>query len=104
MHADISMSTVLAVICAAIWAYLLAARGQFWRGAVRDVATPPRPQRWPAVAVVIPARNEAECIAASVQSLLRQTYAGALPIIVVDDDSSDGTAAIARRPPPATPA
>lgn len=90
------MSTVLAVICAAIWAYLLAARGQFWRGTVRDVSTPPRPQRWPSVAVVIPARNEAESIAASVQSLLQQTYAGALRIIVVDDDSTDGTAAIAR--------
>jgi hopene-associated glycosyltransferase HpnB len=96
MHADISMSTVLAVICAAIWAYLLAARGQFWRGAVRDVSTPPRPQRWPSVAVVVPARNEAECIAASAQSLLQQTYAGTFRIIVVDDDSTDETAAIVR--------
>jgi hopene-associated glycosyltransferase HpnB len=96
MHADISMNTVLAIICAAIWAYLLAARGQFWRGTVRDASTPPRPQRWPSVAVVIPARNEAECIAASVQSLSQQTYAGNFRIIVVDDDSSDGTNAIAR--------
>ena len=63
---------------------------------MRDASTPPRPQRWPSVAVVIPARNEAECIAASVQSLLQQTYAGNFRIIVVDDDSSDGTAAIAR--------
>ena len=96
MHADISMSTVLAVTCAAIWAYLLAARGQFWRGTVRDVSTPPRPQRWPSVAVVVPSRNEAECIAASAQSLLQQTYAGTVRIIVVDDDSTDGTAAIVR--------
>ncbi len=90
------MGTVLAVICAAIWAYLLAARGQFWRGTVRDVSTPPRPQRWPSVAVVVPARNEAECIAASAQSLLQQSYAGIFRIIVVDDDSTDGTAAIVR--------
>jgi hopene-associated glycosyltransferase HpnB len=96
MHADISMSTVLAIICAAIWVYLLGARGQFWRGTVRDRSAPPRPQHWPSVTVVIPARNEAECIAASVQSLLQQTYAGDFRIIVVDDDSSDGTAAIAR--------
>jgi hopene-associated glycosyltransferase HpnB len=60
------------------------------------VSTPPRPQRWPSVAVVVPARNEAECIAASVQSLLQQTYAGTVRIIVVDDDSTDGTAAIVR--------
>jgi hopene-associated glycosyltransferase HpnB len=90
------MNTVLAVLCVAIWAYLLAARGQFWRGTVRDAAAPQRPQRWPSVAVVIPARNEVECIAQSVGSLLQQTYAGAFRVIVVDDDSSDGTAEIAR--------
>jgi hopene-associated glycosyltransferase HpnB len=96
MHTAISMSTIIALTCLAIWAYLLAARGQFWRGTVRDASTPPRPARWPSVAVVIPARNEADCIAASVQSLSRQSYAGDVRIIVVDDDSSDGTAAIAR--------
>ncbi len=90
------MSNVLAVICAAIWAYLLAARGQFWRGAVQDAAAPPRPEHWPSVAAVVPARNEAECIAQSVQSLLQQNYPGSFRIIVVDDDSSDGTANIAR--------
>lgn len=91
------MSSVLAVICAAVWIYLLCARGLFWRGPVRDtVAAPVRPERWPAVAVVIPARNEAACIAASVQSLLRQDYAGPLSLIVVDDDSNDGTADVAQ--------
>src|SRR5690606_20980617 len=49
-----------------------------------------------AVTAVIPARNEAEFITASVGSLLAQDYAGPLAIIVVDDDSTDGTAAIAR--------
>ena len=73
------MTIILAVICVAIWAYLLAARGQFWRGAVQDAAAPPRPQHWPSVAVVVPARNEAECIAESVQSLLRQNYRRLVP-------------------------
>ncbi len=52
---------------------------------------------WPSVAVVIPARNEADGIAETIGSLLRQDYAGAFTIILVDDDSNDGTADIARR-------
>ena len=87
------MSGVLAVICVAVWLYLIGGRGQFWRAAVRDTHGAARPEHWPAVAAVIPARNEADIIAASVQSLLRQDYPGPLSIIVVDDDSSDGTAA-----------
>jgi len=62
---------------------------------VRDDAVPPPPAQWPPVAVIIPARNEAKFIAASVGSLLRQDYRGLLTIIVVDDDSSDGTGALA---------
>jgi hopene-associated glycosyltransferase HpnB len=52
---------------------------------------------WPSVTVVVPARNEADGIAETIGSLLRQTYAGDFRIILVDDDSSDGTADIARR-------
>jgi len=47
------------------------------------------------VAAVIPARNEADSIAAAVSSLLRQHYAGPIRVFVVDDDSSDGTASVA---------
>src|SRR6185312_274241 len=87
-----SASIVIAVICTAIWAYLIAARGAYWRASVRDDTSIARmPDPWPAVAVVIPARNESECIARSVTSLLRQDYRGPLSIVVVDDDSNDGT-------------
>lgn len=89
--------SVLAAICAAIWVYLLVARGGFWRCAVRDGDEPETPAQWPAVAAVIPARNEAEFIGASVRSLLRQDYPGSLSVIVVDDDSCDGTTAVAAR-------
>src|SRR5689334_21651470 len=89
------MDNVLAIIGVAVWIYLLGARGGFWLARVRDTIYVRPPDKWPAVAVVIPARNESECIALSVQSLLRQAYAGPLSIVVVDDDSSDGTAAIA---------
>jgi hopene-associated glycosyltransferase HpnB len=79
-----------------LWIYLLCARGGYWTTAVRDDEAPPQPSVWPPVAVVIPARNEAEFIVASVTSLLRQNYPGSLAIIVVDDDSSDGTGALVR--------
>lgn len=87
------MSEVLAVICVLVWLYLVAARGAFWLGHVRDTDRGGSElQRWPAVVAVVPARNESDCIAASVRSLLRQDYAGPLSIIVVDDDSTDDTA------------
>jgi hopene-associated glycosyltransferase HpnB len=91
-----ALTVLLAVLCAAVWVYLIGFRGQFWQGPVRDLGAPPAPPRWPAVTAVIPARNEAGVIAASVGSLLRQDYPGQFSIVVVDDDSDDGTAAEAR--------
>jgi hopene-associated glycosyltransferase HpnB len=73
------------------WAYLLVGRGRFWMNPVRDEEPVPSPARWPSVAVIMPARNEAEHIVASIGSLVRQDYPGRLDIIVIDDDSNDGT-------------
>ncbi len=81
--------TLLGALALAIWIYLLSARGGFWLTRERD--TQPgdspliEPDAWPAVAVVIPARNEAESIAQTVESLCRQDYPGAFRIVVVDD-------------------
>jgi hopene-associated glycosyltransferase HpnB len=89
-------SITIAMIGVGIWAYLILARGAYWHASVRDVtriagiSSP-----WPAVAAVIPARNESDYIARSMQSLLRQDYRGPLTIVVVDDDSEDGTGAVA---------
>ncbi len=96
----------------AIWLYLIAARGGFWRAAERDDAVPaPRTAArhgadaaavaagapaWPAIAAIIPARDEAACVGETVASLLRQTYAGDLRLIVVDDHSGDETGQVAR--------
>lgn len=88
---------VVASIALAVWFYLLVARGAFWRCAERDDWAPARLAAWPRVAAVVPARNEAECIAESIGSLLGQDYSGAWTVILVDDDSDDGTADIARR-------
>lgn len=87
---------MLSAISLVIWLYLILARGGFWLGSVRDGSRPPVPPKWPAIAIVIPARNEAELIGLSMRSLLRQDYPGPVTLIVVDDDSSDGTAALAR--------
>src|SRR5579862_4615797 len=88
---------VLAALACAIWLYLLVGRGGFWLAAERDRGELAPPAAWPKVAIVVPARDEAEGIGASMASLLRQDYRGDWRVILVDDGSSDGTAAIALR-------
>ena len=90
------VSDLIASMVLAIWIYLIAARGGFWRAADRDGETLAWPGPWPSVTAVIPARDEAECVGATVTSLLRQAYPGPFTAIVVDDQSRDGTAAAAR--------
>ena len=88
--------TVIGLVAAAVWLYLLVARGGFWLARERDDgANLPPPALWPAVAAVVPARNEADVIAQSIASLMRQDYPGPFRIVLVDDGSSDGTAAVA---------
>lgn len=86
---------LVAGMTAIAWAYLLVGRGRFWMNPVRDDEVVPSPAQWPSVAIIVPARNEADHIAASIGSLVRQDYAGRLDVIVVDDDSSDGTGHLA---------
>jgi hopene-associated glycosyltransferase HpnB len=86
---------VMAGIGLAIWLYLVAARGGFWLCSERDDWKPGPPPAWPRIAAVVPARNEAEGIAACIGSLLRQDYPGGWSVILVDDGSDDGTAGIA---------
>lgn len=86
--------TALGLLAFAIWLYLLAARGGFWLTRERDDRESlPTPTRWPSVTAVVPARNEADVIAQSISSLMRQDYPGSLSIVLVDDGSEDGTAA-----------
>ncbi len=88
---------ITAFLALAIWSYLAIGRGRFWRCTERDDGEPPAPARWPHVAVIIPARDEANVIGRCLGSLLNQDYPGPFSIIVVDDNSGDGTADIARR-------
>jgi hopene-associated glycosyltransferase HpnB len=80
----------------AIWLYLLAGRGGFWLARQRDDAIPAGVRSWPAMAAIIPARDEAECVGETISSLLRQNYPGEFAIILVDDQSRDATARVAR--------
>jgi hopene-associated glycosyltransferase HpnB len=87
---------LLACIGLLAWLWLLLGRGGFWRADQRLPGHAAGPEVWPAVAAVIPARDEAATIADAIRSLMAQDYPGRLAIIVVDDGSSDGTADIAR--------
>ena len=89
------MLELAAAACAVlIWLYLILFRGMFWR--LREEAASPTsaPRR---VAIVIPARNEAETIGRSIASLAAQSYSGPFHIFLVDDHSDDGSAEIARK-------
>ena len=92
-----TLGIVTAGISSAIWIYLLALRGGFWRCREREDRQLPHPDpaRWPSVVAVIPARNEADMIPGSLGSLLRQDYPGPFSVILVDDNSEDGTRAVA---------
>jgi hopene-associated glycosyltransferase HpnB len=82
---------ILGGLAALAWAYLLLGHGRFWR--LREwLPTPEAHGDWPAVTVLIPARDEAATIGRTVARVLAQDYPGVLRCIVTDDQSSDGTA------------
>ncbi|MFB6892285.1 glycosyltransferase [Kitasatospora sp. NPDC056327] len=85
----------IAVLSLLVWLWLAVCHGSFWR---TDVRLPPRrpPERWPQVAVVVPARDEAGVLPVSLPSLLAQKYPGRARVVLVDDHSSDGTGELAR--------
>lgn len=86
--------TALATLSLLVWLYLIFAHGRFWQAG--PILHADRPGSTPAVAVVVPARDEAPLIADTLRSLLQQDYAGAWRVILVDDGSTDGTGDIAR--------
>ena len=77
--------------CAAVWLYLLLARGWFWLCGVRDDGAFPDPPAWPSIVAIVPARDEAEVIGRSIGSLAAQDYPGEFSILLVDDQSQDDT-------------
>jgi hopene-associated glycosyltransferase HpnB len=93
------------VLSLLIWAYLVLVRGGFWRiypapsGVISSGNDSPTngPQVNSArIAVIIPARNEADVVGRAIRSLLQQTVDHKIHIFLVDDASTDGTAQAAR--------
>ncbi|WP_437114020.1 glycosyltransferase [Streptomyces collinus] len=93
--APVSALVWITVVSLAAWGWLLLCQGFFWR---TDVRLPSRrdPDAWPSVCVVVPARDEAAVLPASLPSLLAQDYPGRAEIFLVDDGSTDGTGELAR--------
>jgi hopene-associated glycosyltransferase HpnB len=91
------ITEVVGAVSLAIWIYLVFGRGGFWH--IRDHRSPLPEQAGPApsVAVIIPARNEAEVVGQAVRSLLAQKYPGRMHLFLVDDESSDDTAKVVRQ-------
>ena len=79
-------------VCVFVWIYLILAHGRFWMVQRLGAREAPLSAIPGPIAVVIPARNEADVIGDAVRSLLQQSCAGAIHIFLVDDNSSDGTA------------
>lgn len=88
------MGLALATLLA--WLFLLAFRGGFWRADQRLPRARER-ETWPAVAVIVPARDEADVVGGTVAAILGQDYPGPLHLVLVDDQSGDGTAEVAHR-------
>ena len=100
-HAVFLVLAVAGWISLAIWVVLLVGRGGFWR---MDLRLPEAPadgdgdgggRAWPSVTAVIPARDEAGILPATLPSVLAQDYPGPFSVIVVDDASTDGTGRVA---------
>lgn len=88
--------TVIAGLSLLVWVWLLLGQGFFWRTDVRLPRHTAEPAAWPAVAVVVPARDEAAVLGLSLPSLLAQRYPGRAEVFLVDDGSTDGTGETAR--------
>jgi hopene-associated glycosyltransferase HpnB len=73
-----------------VWLYLSFGHGRFWSS--QPTLTAAVPAHLPEIDIIVPARDEAQFIEATIASLLAQDYRGMFRIILVDDGSTDGTA------------
>jgi hopene-associated glycosyltransferase HpnB len=90
------LSLIGGLLCLAIWIYLLTVHGGFWKVASLKADVQPAHQIDGTISVVIPARDEADVVGSTIESLLTQTCAKPIHVFVVDDHSTDGTAEVAR--------
>jgi hopene-associated glycosyltransferase HpnB len=79
-----------------VWIFLLLFWGNFWRSNQHFVNNRYNLKSYPTVCIIVPARDEAEVIEASLTSLLKQDYLGNFWLVLVDDNSCDRTFEIAQ--------
>ncbi|KOP26572.1 glycosyl transferase family 2 [Hapalosiphon sp. MRB220] len=80
-----------------VWIGLLTLWGQFWRTDQQLNVTETQLEKIPSVCAIVPARNEADLLPKTLQSLLCQNYPGSFTIFLVDDHSTDRTAEVAQQ-------
>src|SRR5215467_6659469 len=90
------MLVAVGTISLLIWIYLLFGHARFWQISLYFLPTSGPGHGQVNIAVIVPARDEAEVVGRAVTSLLTQTGGHAVNIFLVDDASSDGTAEVAR--------
>jgi len=90
---------LISTLCVLVWLAVLLHPAKPWdlKPVAEDAPTPPTPASWPDVAIIVPARNEADSLPKTLPALLNQDYPGKYRIVLVDDRSSDGTAEVARK-------
>src|SRR6185437_16303038 len=96
--------SIACAVAAVAWVYLVAAHGGFWRTSQWLPPVTGEPRAWPDVLAVVPARNEAAMLPATLPALLGQDYPAPLTVLVVDDGSTDETAEVAAHISRAVPA
>ena len=103
MYSALLLETLFVASASIIWfmiAYqlvLFLAGYLYGRREARVVSTLLPGVEWPAVSILVPARNEARVIARTLESLCALDYPrDQLEIIIIDDGSEDGTAAIVK--------
>ncbi|VBB69758.1 Phytoene synthase [invertebrate metagenome] len=90
------MLTALAIVSCCIWVWLLLFHQGFWKADQHLETDSGGGESWPAVVVVVPARDEATILDQSLTTVLAQDYQGQFQVILVDDHSNDGTAVTAQ--------
>lgn len=92
-------SLLVSLACASLvaWAVLLTFRHGFWRCDQRLKVCRNKPEHWPSVVALVPARNEEATVAQCLGALAGQDYPGPFSIVLINDASTDRTAEIAHR-------
>src|SRR5262245_48444851 len=83
--------SLLATASLLAWLYILLHPARPWGfQPVGDDGPPPDCPAFPPVAIIVPARNEAESLPRTLAALLNQDYPAPFRIVLVDDRSTDG--------------